>query len=277
MATTAIVVYCLRRYAAAPSWTARAISCIRSFPAGCLSSHHVKYSPYKTATAAHASANPTAWSTKKSMILRSPAHHKVSAESPRRGRLCITSRHVARGPPARSAGAACLSGQGSAVVEPVLQLGNRHRVSDVVSLRGITPELGEHGGRVLVLNPFGDHGETERPRHLDRAAYDRSIAVSRGHVLDECAVDLQLAQTQLLEVLERGVTRTEVIQGDVHAQGGQALDRHLCAIRVDHQLGLGDLQLEHACRHVVVVEKMLDQLGEPGIDEIRDRDVHRDG
>jgi hypothetical protein len=60
MATIAIVVYCLRRYAAAPSCTALAISCIRSFPAGCWSSHHVRYSPYKTATAAHTSANATA-------------------------------------------------------------------------------------------------------------------------------------------------------------------------------------------------------------------------
>ena len=42
MATAAIVVYCRRRYAAAPSCTAREISCIRSLPAGCFSSHQVK-------------------------------------------------------------------------------------------------------------------------------------------------------------------------------------------------------------------------------------------
>ena len=34
IATIPIVVYCLRRYAAAPSWMARAISCMRSLPAG---------------------------------------------------------------------------------------------------------------------------------------------------------------------------------------------------------------------------------------------------
>ncbi len=42
MATYAIVVYCLRRYAAAPSWTAPEISRIRSFPAGCWSSQYVR-------------------------------------------------------------------------------------------------------------------------------------------------------------------------------------------------------------------------------------------
>src|SRR4029079_736796 len=56
-----------RRYAAAPSWTAREISCIRALPAGCLSNHQVRYRPYAIATPAQTSANSTAWSTKKSI------------------------------------------------------------------------------------------------------------------------------------------------------------------------------------------------------------------
>ena len=43
--STAIVMYWRRRYAAAPSWTALAISCMRSVPAGCLSSHAVSPRP----------------------------------------------------------------------------------------------------------------------------------------------------------------------------------------------------------------------------------------
>ena len=41
-ATIAMVVYCLRRYAAAPSWIAAAISRIRSVPAGWASTHRVR-------------------------------------------------------------------------------------------------------------------------------------------------------------------------------------------------------------------------------------------
>ena len=44
-ATTAMVVYWRRRYAEAPSWTAREISCMRSVPAGCWSSHSVSTTP----------------------------------------------------------------------------------------------------------------------------------------------------------------------------------------------------------------------------------------
>jgi hypothetical protein len=80
-ATPAIVTYWRRRYAAAPSCTARAISCIRSLPAGCRNSHMVKYKPQPTATAAQTSANATALSLKKSIEppSRKP-RHKVDAE-----------------------------------------------------------------------------------------------------------------------------------------------------------------------------------------------------
>src|SRR3954454_1437971 len=57
--------YCRFRYAAAPSWTARAISRMRSLPSGCASSQTVRPIPYATATAAQMSANSTAWSLKK--------------------------------------------------------------------------------------------------------------------------------------------------------------------------------------------------------------------
>src|SRR6266511_326040 len=82
-ATSAIVVYWRRRYAAAPSWTAREISRIRSDPAGCRSSQTVRPMPYRTATAPQTSAKSTAWSLKKSIASCS---HKVGADPARGGR-----------------------------------------------------------------------------------------------------------------------------------------------------------------------------------------------
>src|SRR5918911_2492781 len=63
--TSAIVVYWRLRYAAAPSWTARAISRMRSFPSGRCSSQTVRPTPYATANAPQMSANSTGWSLKK--------------------------------------------------------------------------------------------------------------------------------------------------------------------------------------------------------------------
>ncbi len=69
MATIAIVWYCRRRYADAPSWTAREISRIRSFPVGCRSSQTVSPMPQAMATPAQTSAKRTAWSLKKLNVL----------------------------------------------------------------------------------------------------------------------------------------------------------------------------------------------------------------
>jgi hypothetical protein len=44
-ATTAMVRYCRLRYAAAPSWMARAIACICSLPAGFASTRRMRYRP----------------------------------------------------------------------------------------------------------------------------------------------------------------------------------------------------------------------------------------
>ena len=47
--TIAIAVYWRVRYAFAPSWMAAAMSCIRSSPAGCASSHRLVAMQYSTA------------------------------------------------------------------------------------------------------------------------------------------------------------------------------------------------------------------------------------
>ncbi len=57
--------YCRFRYASAPSWTARWISRIRSFPDGLPSTHTVSPIPDAIATPAQISANSTACSLKK--------------------------------------------------------------------------------------------------------------------------------------------------------------------------------------------------------------------
>ena len=62
MATIAIVRYWRFRYAAAPSCTARAISCIRSDPGGRRSSQTARPTPYATAIVAQMSAKRTACS-----------------------------------------------------------------------------------------------------------------------------------------------------------------------------------------------------------------------
>src|SRR3712207_8369841 len=53
--------------------------------------------------------------------------------------------------------------------------------------------------------------QTEVVRQIDRRAHDRRVVLVDQHVLDERAVDLDLADRQVLEVAEGRVADAEVV------------------------------------------------------------------
>src|SRR6266576_3867224 len=92
------------RYAAAPSWIARAISRMRSFPSGWRTSQAVRKIPYAIATPEQTSANSTAWSLKKLPTISVPTPSQGQRRVvPGAGRFLS---HAAGRRPARQAGGA---------------------------------------------------------------------------------------------------------------------------------------------------------------------------
>ena len=81
-------------------------------------------------------------------------------------------------------------------------------------------------------------------RETDGRFDDRPAREVEAHVADEGLVDLHRVDRQLLQVRERGVAGTEVIdrQRDAHvAQPGEALER---ALGIDHEHALRDLEAQ---------------------------------
>jgi len=70
-ATPAMIVYCRRRYAWAPSWMAAAIDRIRSLPAGFRSTCTIRPTPYSTAMTPATTASQTVLSARNSAIVPS--------------------------------------------------------------------------------------------------------------------------------------------------------------------------------------------------------------
>jgi hypothetical protein len=64
----------------------------------------------------------------------------------------------------------------------------------------------------------------------------------------ECAVQLEFADRQVVEVRERGKPGTEVIDRDQDARVGEALDDTLGPGQVGHHHSLGDLENQCAGR-----------------------------
>ena len=104
------------------------------------------------------------------------------------------------------------------------------------------------------LDTFGDDFHAEAASHLDDGFHDRRIAGVLAHVAYERLVDLQRADGELLQRRERRVARAEVVDRQVQAHRIQLIQQPHGALRVRHQRGFGDLQLERGRRDPVTAE-----------------------
>ena len=100
----------------------------------------------------------------------------------------------------------------------------------------------------------------------------------RGQVADERPVDLELVDGKPLEVGERRVARSEVVEREVHphlVEARQHLDR---PVRVEHEHGLGDLDPEEPRLEPAAVELGGDRARKVEVDQVADRQVdgHRE-
>src|SRR4051794_18925167 len=66
------------------------------------------------------------------------------------------------------------------------------------ALGGVAGELAQEPGLLLLLNPLGDRQEAEIVGELDRRAHQDEVAPTPRHAGDEGAVDLDLADGELL-------------------------------------------------------------------------------
>ena len=92
-------------------------------------------------------------------------------------------------------------------------------------------------------------------RELDDRAHERFAVVVLGDRGNEGLIELQLVDRQLHQVAQRGVTGTEIVEGDLHAQFPKG-PQHLRRPReVIVQETFGDLKLEPLWGYPMAVER----------------------
>ena len=103
---------------------------------------------------------------------------------------------------------------------------------------------------------------TRRPRACPRSMMERTMSSSRPPVSSlleargEGAVQLELADGQVVQVRDGGEARPEVVDGDPDARIRQALDDPLGAGDVGHDHPLGDFENQSVGRKPGLVEQM---------------------
>lgn len=94
----------------------------------------------------------------------------------------------------------------------------------------------------VLFDTFGDDLGLEVVGEGDDHADDIELIVAAGEAGDEGAVDLEVVNLELAQVLEAGVAGTEVVQGDADALDAEAAEVEGGAGGVLGDGGFGDLK-----------------------------------
>ena len=105
----------------------------------------------------------------------------------------------------------------------------------------------------MGFDAFGGRVHSERFGQRDNGADDRAIAVhARCRALDEALVDLDLVERRLLQIAERTVAGSEIVQGKADAKRFQAGESHVGLIAIGQEHTLGNLKLEPLGAHIPI-------------------------
>jgi len=96
-------------------------------------------------------------------------------------------------------------------------------------------------------------------------------------IADEAAVDLDLVERELPQVAQAGIASAEIVHGDADAKGLQRCQDAQRILRVVHQGRLGDFQLQAMGWQPGFSQHFGDRFDDAGMDELRRRQVHRQG
>ena len=104
-----------------------------------------------------------------------------------------------------------------ALLVGVEDLGERDGSADVVALGVVDAESCDHALGLVVGDELGDRFFAEASGDPDDGLDHELVDLSAGGVLDELAVDLDVVERQVLEVVEGAEAGAEVVQREAAA------------------------------------------------------------
>src|SRR5882672_4142520 len=94
------------------------------------------------------------------------------------------------------------------------------------------------------LDSLGDHPQSERMRERNHRLGDRRIVPGLVDSDHERAVDLQAVDRQPRQIAQARIARAEIVHGDLHAEGFQAIQDLGRLLPILDQDALGELELQ---------------------------------
>src|SRR5690606_11077918 len=94
------------------------------------------------------------------------------------------------------------------------------------------------------FHPFGNHAHAEVVRHGNNGAGNLRVVGVAGQVLNKAAVNFQGVYRELLQIVERRVAGTDIINGRTLAEAAQAAEHVQGVFNIVNQNAFGLLQFQ---------------------------------
>ena len=153
--------------------------------------------------------------------------------------------------------------------------GNRRGPAETVTLHERDAEMAQPARLIEGLDPLRHEFDAEARRHAHYRAQDVAVTLVVGHTGDERAVDLDRFDGKPLDVVERRVARSEVVEQDPYAESLQPLHDCRRGIGLLHQHALGQLEREPLRGDAGHVQQLGDLLWQVGLRELPAGEVYR--
>ena len=126
-------------------------------------------------------------------------------------------------------------------LEQFVQIFGPLRTGDLESLNLVTPGNAQQIQLGVVFDAFGDYAHAERMCQMCYGANDRAIGRAMLNARNEGTVDFQAIGGKVSQILQRGITGTEVINGYANAMAANSLKRRSDFFIIVDQQFFGDL------------------------------------
>ena len=147
-------------------------------------------------------------------------------------------------------------------------------MSDVEPLGEVHPVVAQELERLVVGDELRDRRLAQLRREINYRLDHGLVCDIRGEIADEVAVDLQKLQREVLEVIEGAEPRSEVVEGEPAAHGGELRGELPGLVHVEDRGGLGHLEDQARGVDHHVAELLPDGARQALIAERAAREVH---
>ncbi len=111
----------------------------------------------------------------------------------------------------------------------------------------LAAHIGEHGQLLGLLDALGHRVEAEGPCQIDHRRRERHRTVAPSQGGDEGPIDLDDVNGEAMQVAERRVAGSEVVNRDLDAKALQLLEHESAELDVVHEHAFGQLECQMTC------------------------------